>query len=46
MGTYNYPRDKKGIDTLYVGDSVFIIHFGIDSVYKAAYQPQEQAEGY
>lgn len=32
-------RFKKGIDTLYDNDSVYVIHFVIDSVYKAAYEP-------
>lgn len=35
------PRLKKGVDTLYVDDSVYVIHFVIDSVYKAAYEPED-----
>jgi hypothetical protein len=33
------PRDKDGVDTIYTSDSVYIIHFKIDSVYE-----QEQTD--
>ena len=28
------PRKMKGIDTLYYDDSIYVIHFKIDSVFK------------
>jgi hypothetical protein len=28
------PREKNGVDTVYAGDSAYIIHFKIDSAYE------------
>jgi hypothetical protein len=30
--TFVFLRDKKGVDTVYENDSIYYIHFGIDSV--------------
>lgn len=39
--SYDNPRDKKGIDFMYSEDSIYHIHFTIDSVEVKEYEPSE-----